>query len=220
MDYVPFLIFLLYLYMYLLCDNKRYWIELNWIELMKRWYFVLQTDGWTTRKHYSDDIFIISAMASQITSITIVYSTVYLFMHRSKKTSKLRVTGLCEGNSPLSSEFPAQSASTAENVSIWWRYHAMIMPQESKGRAIKMEWKKKFKRKFHFSPPYISCSVSSKWLSSSCLHTVQQLTFTHLRHLLITHHDDVVAMYCTPDNLPSLFFAMMNSDALQICNLR
>ena len=32
MDYVPFLIFLLYLYMYLLCDNKRYWIELNWIE--------------------------------------------------------------------------------------------------------------------------------------------------------------------------------------------
>ena len=33
MDYVPFLIFLLYLYMYLLCDNKRYWIEIekNWI---------------------------------------------------------------------------------------------------------------------------------------------------------------------------------------------
>ena len=25
MDYVPFLIFLLYLYMYLLCDNKRFW---------------------------------------------------------------------------------------------------------------------------------------------------------------------------------------------------
>ena len=32
MDYVPFLISLLYLYMYLLCDNKRYWIELNWID--------------------------------------------------------------------------------------------------------------------------------------------------------------------------------------------
>ena len=29
MDYVPFLIFLLYLYMYLLCDNKRYWIEIE-----------------------------------------------------------------------------------------------------------------------------------------------------------------------------------------------
>ena len=30
-----------------------------------------------------------------------------LFRHRSKKTSKLRVTGLCEGNSPLTGEFPA-----------------------------------------------------------------------------------------------------------------
>ena len=30
-----------------------------------------------------------------------------LFMHRSKKTPKLRVTGLCEGNSPATGEFPA-----------------------------------------------------------------------------------------------------------------
>ena len=35
-----------------------------------------------------------------------------LFRHRSKKTSKLRVTGLCEGNSPGTGEFPAQRAST------------------------------------------------------------------------------------------------------------
>ena len=41
----------------------------------------------------------------------------------SKKTSKLRVTGLCEGNSPVTGEFPAQTASNAENVSIWWRHH-------------------------------------------------------------------------------------------------
>ena len=37
-----------------------------------------------------------------------------LFRRRSKKTSKLRVTGLCEGNSPLIGEFPAQMASNAE----------------------------------------------------------------------------------------------------------
>ena len=43
---------------------------------------------------------------------------------RSKKTSKLRVTGLCEGNSPVTSEFPAQSASNAENAPVWWRHHA------------------------------------------------------------------------------------------------
>ena len=48
-----------------------------------------------------------------------------LFRRRSKKTSKLRVTGLCARNSPGTGEFPAQMASYAENVSIWWRHHAM-----------------------------------------------------------------------------------------------
>ena len=51
-----------------------------------------------------------------------------LFRHRSKKTSKLRVTGLCVGNSPGTGEFPAQMASYAENVSIWWRHHAILCP--------------------------------------------------------------------------------------------
>ena len=46
-----------------------------------------------------------------------------LFGRRSKKTSKLRVTGLCAGSSPGTGEFPAQMASYAENVSIWWRHH-------------------------------------------------------------------------------------------------
>ena len=41
-----------------------------------------------------------------------------LFGHRSKKTPKLRVTGLFVGNSPGTGEFPAQMASNAENVSI------------------------------------------------------------------------------------------------------
>ena len=44
-----------------------------------------------------------------------------LFRRRWKKTPKLRVTGLCSGNSPGTGEFPAQMASNAENVSIWWR---------------------------------------------------------------------------------------------------
>ena len=52
-----------------------------------------------------------------------------LFRCRSKKASKLRVTGLCEGNSPVSGEFPAQRASNAENVSIWWRHHDNNWPQ-------------------------------------------------------------------------------------------
>ena len=62
------------------------------------------------------------AIASQITSLTIVYSTGH--SRRWKKTSKFRVTGLCAENSPGTGEFPAQIASNAEHVSIWWRHHA------------------------------------------------------------------------------------------------
>ena len=55
-----------------------------------------------------------------------------LFRHRSKKTSKLCVTGLCVGNSPGTGEFPAQMTSNAENVSIWWRHHAYLpIPQNN-----------------------------------------------------------------------------------------
>ena len=68
--------------------------------------------------HYNDVI--MSAMASQITNLTIVFSRCRL-----KKTPLLLVTGLCEGNSPVTGEFPAQRASNAENVSIWWHHHAM-----------------------------------------------------------------------------------------------
>ena len=40
-----------------------------------------------------------------------------LFRRRSRKTSKLRVTGLCVG-------------SNAENVSIWWRHHDLPFCEE------------------------------------------------------------------------------------------
>ena len=50
-----------------------------------------------------------------------------LFRRTSKKTAKLRVTGLWAGNSPVTGEFPTQRASNAENVSIWWRHHGMMV---------------------------------------------------------------------------------------------
>ena len=52
------------------------------------------------------------------------------FRRRSKKTSKLRITGLCAGNSPGTGEFPSQMASYAENVSIWWRHHDLALCAE------------------------------------------------------------------------------------------
>ena len=50
-----------------------------------------------------------------------------LFRRRSKKTPKLRVTGLCAGNSPETGEFPAQMASITENIFIWWRHHVVYI---------------------------------------------------------------------------------------------
>ena len=63
--------------------------------------------------HYIDVI--MTTMASQITSLTVVYSIVY--------SDADRVTGHFAGNSPGTGEFPAEMASYVENVSIWWRHH-------------------------------------------------------------------------------------------------
>ena len=54
-----------------------------------------------------------NAMTSQITSLTIVYLTVNLGTDQREK-KKLCVTGLCEGNSPVAGEFPAQRARNME----------------------------------------------------------------------------------------------------------
>ena len=48
-----------------------------------------------------------------------------LFRHRSKKISKLCVTGLCEVNRPVTGGFALQRTSNAKNVSIWWRHHVV-----------------------------------------------------------------------------------------------
>ena len=47
----------------------------------------------------------------------------FFFRRRTKKTSKLRVTGLCEGTPPVTGGFPSQRPGNEENGSIWWRHH-------------------------------------------------------------------------------------------------
>ena len=41
---------------------------------------------------------------------------------RSTKTPKLRVTGLCEGNPPMTDAFLSQRSGNAKNVSVWKRH--------------------------------------------------------------------------------------------------
>ena len=62
------------------------------------------------------------AIASQITCLTSVYSTVYSNADQRKHQGSASLA-ICAGNSPVTDEFPAQMASNGENVSIWWRHH-------------------------------------------------------------------------------------------------
>ena len=64
----------------------------------------------------------------------------HLFRRRSKKISKLRITGLCEGNSQVTGEFQAQGASYVENVSIWWHHHDKLLPMNFKHKGP-VTWK-------------------------------------------------------------------------------
>ena len=79
---------------------------------------------------------------------------------RSKETSKLRVTGLCAGNSPGTGAFPAQMASNAENVSIWWRHHANMIYRTKWSLDIAMIYQ--VSRQFHTTYFGISWCLSSR----------------------------------------------------------
>ena len=79
----------------------------------------LNTSSWTTKICHGQwwqalQCVIMGTMASQITSLTIVCWTVYLGDQGDVQARRQR--SLC-------SEFIAQRASNAENVSIWWRHH-------------------------------------------------------------------------------------------------
>ena len=99
-------------------SSNQDWIHITWVtthyQCKHPWFMSYRCC------HHNDVI--MSPMASQITG-GVDGLLNRLFRRRSKKTSKLRVTGLCEGNSPATGEFPTQRASHAENVSIRWRHH-------------------------------------------------------------------------------------------------
>ena len=65
---------------------------------------------------------IMNPMASQITSVSIVYLTVSSGADQ-RKHQCFASLALCAGNSALTGKLPAQRASNAENVSIWRRHH-------------------------------------------------------------------------------------------------
>ena len=72
--------------------------------------------------HYGDVV--MGTVASQITSLTIVYSTVYSVQIK-ENNKALRHWPLC-GDFTGAREFHAQMASNAENGSIWWRHQVYV----------------------------------------------------------------------------------------------
>ena len=74
------------------------------------------------RFHYTN--IIMGTIASQITSLTIVYSTVYSDADQ-KNIKAPHHWPLC-GEFTGTCEFPAQMASNAENVSIWWHHVSLL----------------------------------------------------------------------------------------------
>ena len=90
------------------------------LKLLLCWLKLKHTGGASSScagSHYNDVT--TSATASQITSLTIVYSTVYSGADQRKQQ--------CSASLAV---FPAQRASNAENVSIWWRHHANEQPSK------------------------------------------------------------------------------------------
>ena len=71
--------------------------------------------------HFHHIDVIMTTMASQITSLMVVYSVVYSGADQRKHQSSAS-QALC-GEFTGTGELPAQKASNAENVSIWWRQH-------------------------------------------------------------------------------------------------
>ena len=101
--------------------------------LDRSWAYSIYIDGYDTALilnltcafldkvlHYNDVIM------SAMTSLTIVYSTVYSGIDK-KNTSKLRVIGLCEGNSPVTGEFPTKGPVTRK----MFPFDDVIMNHES-----------------------------------------------------------------------------------------
>ena len=90
---------------------------------------------WPMLLNYYNDV-IISAVASQITSVSIVCSTVGSGAEENIKAP--RHCPFFAGNSPVTGEFPAQKASNAESVSIWWHHHMKLF---SRNALLEVIWR-------------------------------------------------------------------------------
>ena len=91
--------------------------------------------------------------------VSIVYSTVCSGADQ-RKTPKLRVTGLCAVNSPVTGEFPAQRSAVSRKM---FPYDYVIM---SKACSLRL-------MQFHFSPPGVLAMIAWLGLAATAMITTR-----------------------------------------------
>ena len=103
------------------------------------WQDTLELSNWKERPwglfHYIDVI--MTTMTSQITSLAVVSSTVYSEADQRKQHWPL--CGEFTGDRWIPRAFPAQMASNAENVSIWWRHHVIVRLHNVSDKILKYQ---------------------------------------------------------------------------------
>ena len=136
-----------------------------------------------------------------------------LFRRRSKKTSMLRVTGLCAGNSLLTGEFPAQMASNAENVSIWWRHHVMkrFDGAELKSERLFQYWPNFSPILAHCGSPRFTNTIELKLthmneVNGKCAMIHYDLQYKLfivyiIHHCMVCHQDHTITLPQGPDSI-------------------
>ena len=120
-----------------ICVTLHQWVKFARLLFMAVYHY----SGTNTNRgylHYNDVTMV--TIASLITSLTIVHSTVYLDadqkIHQSS-ASLAFVQGIHRGGG----EFDAQRASNEENVSIWWRHHVNCQLHDEYGDKLYLLWR-------------------------------------------------------------------------------
>ena len=168
------------------------------------------------------EIIIMGAMASQITSLTIVYSTVYSGADQ-RNIKAPRHLPLCGA---FTGEFAAQMASNAENVSIWWRHRVITLIVFVFHRIrwscclCRTAW-----RYFHgLSPNYsiiwidwVTCNLSGRRNTRNIYPTFIVANHLHFFGYRIDAGEDIATQVCNKNKLV-LVFRMGFTNISVYCN--
>ena len=134
-----------------------------------------------------------------------------LFRCRSKKTSKLRVTGLCEGNSPVTGEFPTHRPVTQK----MFPFDDVIMitfTLFTLTTFIQNIASTEFEQSLFFS-------VLTKWLTNRHWVDIKELCRHWLRKWFVTYyvtHKYLIQVWLDSNKIP---YITMQWNSLQILNV-